>query len=119
MVHSLCLLGARAAGVEPVETLNADFPDAEGLRASSLAAPAEAFTGRIAIQPDQVPPINEAFMPSPIAVAHAQRVVDACASLVASFGRCTTSNAVRGRRGQLPRRHPRHAGPAPVAESTS
>ena len=80
MVRSLCLLGARAAGLEPVETLHADFRDAEGLRASSLAAAAEGFTGRIAIHPDQVPPINEAFKPSPTAVAHAQLVVDAFAA---------------------------------------
>ena len=77
LVRSLCLLGARAAGVEPVETLHADFRDLDGLRRSSLAAAGEGFTGRLAIHPDQVPVINAAFVPSPDAVAHARRVVAA------------------------------------------
>ena len=77
MVRSLCLMAARAAGVEPVETLHADFRDAAGLRTSCVAAAAEGFTGRIAIHPDQVEPINAAFMPSEAAVAHARRVVAA------------------------------------------
>jgi citrate lyase subunit beta/citryl-CoA lyase len=42
-----------------------------------LAAAQEGFTGRIAIHPDQVEPINTAFMPSEEAVAHARRVVAA------------------------------------------
>ena len=79
MVRSLCLMAARAAGVEPVETLYADFRDTPGLQASCIAAAAEGFTGRIAIHPDQVAPINAAFMPSGAAVAHAQRVVAAFA----------------------------------------
>ena len=80
MARSLCLLGARAAGVEPVETLYADFRDTAGLRRSSEAAAAEGFTGRIAIHPDQAPVINEAFLPSSEAVAHARRVIEAFAA---------------------------------------
>ncbi len=75
MVRSACLLAAKAAGVESVETLFTDFRDQEGLQASCLAAAQEGFTGRIAIHPDQVGVINAAFMPSEAAVAHAQRVV--------------------------------------------
>ena len=77
MARSLCLLAARAAGVEPVETLFADFRDADGLQRSCMAAAQEGFTGRIAIHPDQVPVINAAFVPSEAAVAHARRVVAA------------------------------------------
>lgn len=80
MARSLCLMAARAAGVEPVETLYADFRDPAGLMAASRAAAREGFTGRIAIHPDQVGPINDAFTPSADEVAHAQRVVDAFAS---------------------------------------
>jgi len=75
MVRSACLLAAKAAGVEPVETVFTDFRDQEGLQASCLAAAQEGFTGRIAIHPDQVGVINAAFMPSEAAVTHAQRVV--------------------------------------------
>ena len=80
MVRSLCLLGARGAGVEPVETLYADFRDTAGLRRASEAAAAEGFTGRIAIHPDQAPVINAAFLPSSEAVAHARRVIEAFAA---------------------------------------
>ena len=80
MVRSACLLGAVAAGVEPVETLFADYRDEDGLHRDCVAAAGEGFTGRIAIHPGQVAAINAAFMPSAEAVAHAQRVVDAFAA---------------------------------------
>lgn len=79
MVRSACLLGAKAAGVEAIDTLHADFRDEAGLRASSIAALAEGFTGRMAIHPAQVATINAAFMPSDESVAHARRVLQAFA----------------------------------------
>ena len=80
MVRSMCLLAARAAGVEPVETLYADFRDADGLLASCAAAAREGFTGRIAIHPAQVEAINRAFSPSEAEIAHARRVIEAFAA---------------------------------------
>jgi citrate lyase subunit beta/citryl-CoA lyase len=77
MVRSACLLAAKAARVEAVETLFADFRDRDGLHASCIAAAQEGFTGRIAIHPGQVAVINAAFMPSDAAVAHAHRVIAA------------------------------------------
>ena len=79
LVRSLCLMAAKAAGTEPVETLYADFRDEDGLRASCIAAAREGFTGRIAIHPNQVAGINQCFSPSEADVAHAQRVVAAFA----------------------------------------
>ena len=76
----MCLLAARAAAVEPVETLYANFRDIDGLRQSCIAASAEGFTGRIAIHPDQVGAINAAFMPSTGEVETARRIVAAFAS---------------------------------------
>ena len=78
--RSLCLLAAKAAGVQPIETLHVDFRDTDGLRASSIAARHEGFTGRIAIHPDQVVPINESFKPSVEDVAFAERVIAAFAA---------------------------------------
>ena len=75
MVRSLTLLGARAAGVQAIETLYVDFRDEEGLGTSCQAARAEGFTGRIAIHPAQVPVINAAFRPSADEIAFARRVV--------------------------------------------
>ena len=80
LVRSLCLLAAKAAATEPVETLYADFRDDDGLIASCVAAAREGFTGRIAIHPNQVAGINRSFSPSEADVAHAQRVVAAFAA---------------------------------------
>jgi len=79
MVRSLTLLAAHAAGVPAIETLYVDFRDDEGLIASSKAARAEGFSGRIAIHPAQVAGINEAFTPGEDEIAHARRVVAAFA----------------------------------------
>jgi citrate lyase subunit beta/citryl-CoA lyase len=80
LVRSLTLLAAKAAGVAAIETLYVDFRDSDGLLAASRAAAQEGFTGRIAIHPAQVGPINEAFTPSAAEIAFAQRVVEAFAA---------------------------------------
>lgn len=80
MARSLCLLAAHAAGVQAIDTLYVDFRDDEGLRASSRAARADGFTGRLCIHPGQVAGVNESFMPSADEITHAQRVIDAFAA---------------------------------------
>lgn len=80
MVRSLTLLAAHAADVPAIDTLYADFRDEEGLLASSRAARAEGFTGRLAIHPAQVDAINRGFTPSAEEVAFAARVVEAFAA---------------------------------------
>jgi citrate lyase subunit beta/citryl-CoA lyase len=77
LVRSLTLMAAHAAGVPAIETLHADFRDEAGLLASSRQARAEGFSGRLAIHPAQVGPINEGFTPSAEEVAFARRVVTA------------------------------------------
>lgn len=80
MVRSQCLLAAKACGVVPIETLYSDFRDEAGLRADCAEAAREGFSGRIAIHPDQVAVINEAFSPSAADIDHARRVVAAFAA---------------------------------------
>ncbi len=80
MARSLCLVGAVAAGVQPVDGVFADFRDESGLIAEAEAAAREGFTGKLAIHPAQVGPINAAFTPSADEVAHAQAIVDAFAA---------------------------------------
>lgn len=80
MARSLCLAGAVAAGVQPVDGVFADFRDEAGLIAEAQAAAREGFTGKLAIHPAQVGPINAAFTPSAEEVAHAQAIVDAFAA---------------------------------------
>jgi citrate lyase subunit beta / citryl-CoA lyase len=77
MARSLTLLAARAAGVQPIDTVYVDFRDEAGLRSSSRASRAEGFTGRLAIHPAQVPAINESYLPSLEELEHARRVVAA------------------------------------------
>ena len=71
------LLAAKAAGVAAIDTLYVDFRDEAGLRQTSTQAAEEGFSGRIAIHPAQVAPINAAFAPSVAAVAHARRIIAA------------------------------------------
>ena len=77
LARSLCLAGAVAAGVQPVDGVFADFKDEDGLRAEAEAARREGFTGKLAIHPAQVPIINFAFTPSPEEVRHAEEIVAA------------------------------------------
>ncbi|HTO05621.1 MAG TPA: CoA ester lyase [Myxococcota bacterium] len=77
LARALCLAGAVAAGVQPVDTVYPDFRDSAGLEKTCARARMDGFTGKIAIHPDQVPVIQQAFSPSEAEVAHARRVVAA------------------------------------------
>lgn len=77
IARSTMLVAAKAAGVQALDTLHTDFRDSEGLLRSSRIAASEGFTGRIAIHPDQIGPINEAFQPSAEEIAFARRVLAA------------------------------------------
>ena len=79
MVRSMVLLAAKAAGVDAIETLHADFRDEAGLIRAARMAQREGFAGMLAIHPAQVEPINAAFTPSSDDVAHAQKIVAAFA----------------------------------------
>jgi len=77
MVRALCLFGAAAAGVMPIETVYPAFRDLDGLAAYAARARRDGFMGMMAIHPAQVPVINAAFTPTAEEVAHARAVVDA------------------------------------------
>jgi citrate lyase subunit beta/citryl-CoA lyase len=77
LARSLCLFGAAAAGVAPIETVYPAFRDVDGLAAYAARARRDGFTGMMAIHPDQVASINAAFTPSEAEVAHARAVVAA------------------------------------------
>lgn len=80
LARSLCLAGAVAAEVQPVDGVFADFRDEAGLIEEARAAASEGFTGKLAIHPAQVAPINAAFTPSPDEIAHARAIVEAFAA---------------------------------------
>jgi citrate lyase subunit beta / citryl-CoA lyase len=80
LANSLCLTAAAAAGVPAIDTLHADFRDAAGLAAACRSSRRRGFRGRLAIHPDQVATINDAYSPSEAELAHARRIVDAFAA---------------------------------------
>ena len=77
LFRALCLAGAAAAGVTPIETIHGDFRDLSGLEKVAATTRRMGFRGMLAIHPDQVPVINRAFSPSPAEIARAQRIVAA------------------------------------------
>jgi citrate lyase subunit beta/citryl-CoA lyase len=80
LASSLCLAAAAAAGVPPIDTVHVDFRDSAALAAACRASRRRGFRGRIAIHPDQVPVINEAYTPSEAELVHARRIVEAFAA---------------------------------------
>lgn len=77
LARSLCLFGAAAAGVAPIETVYPAFKDDDGLKTYAARARRDGFVGMLAIHPIQVPLINAAFTPTPEEVEQAEAVVAA------------------------------------------
>ncbi|HLF29761.1 MAG TPA: CoA ester lyase [Xanthomonadales bacterium] len=80
VARAFCLFGASAAGVPAIDTIHADFRDADSLHSSCIAARRDGFSGKLAIHPNQVEVINEVFMPDAGEIAHAQRIIAAFAA---------------------------------------
>ena len=76
LARSLCLLGAAAAGVAAIETIQGDFRDLDGLRRRAEKVRRDGYRGMLAIHPAQVEVINEAFTPTEEEIAAAQEIVD-------------------------------------------
>ncbi|MEA3132328.1 MAG: citrate lyase subunit beta / citryl-CoA lyase [Gammaproteobacteria bacterium] len=76
LARSLCLAGAVAAGVQPIDTIWADFSDLAGLERDSRCGRQRGFTGKMAIHPGQVDTINDAFTPNEQELAWSRRVVE-------------------------------------------
>ena len=72
-----CLFAASGAEVAAIDTLFADFRDAEGLEIDCRRSRRDGFVGRLAIHPDQVPVINRCYAPSEAEIAHARKIVAA------------------------------------------
>lgn len=76
MARSFCLLGAAAAGVAAIETIESDFRDLDGLKARAEKVRRDGYRGMLAIHPAQVEVINAAFTPTGEEIAEAQAIVD-------------------------------------------
>lgn len=73
--RSLIILAARAAGLQPIDTVYADVKDQEGLRESVRLAKSLGFVGKGCIHPAQVEIINEGFLPEKSSVDKARKIV--------------------------------------------
>lgn len=98
MARSLCLLGAAAAGVPAIETIQGDFRDLDGLKARAEMVRRAGYRGMLAIHPDQVPVINAAFTPGEAEVAEAREIV-------ALFAANPTAGTIGWKGGMLDRPH--------------
>jgi citrate lyase subunit beta/citryl-CoA lyase len=77
LARTLCLIGARAAGVEPVDAAYTAYRDLQGLESEAKAAARDGFTAKLAIHPAQIPIINRVFTPSQAEVEAAKRIIAA------------------------------------------
>ena len=75
--RSLCLAAAASAQIEPCNTVFTDFRDEEGLRDACIGARRAGFTCMMAIHPNQVDIINEAFSFTEDQLTWSRRVVAA------------------------------------------
>jgi citrate lyase subunit beta / citryl-CoA lyase len=80
LARSLCLAGAVAAGLQPIDTVYPDFRNEEGLRKEAREAARDGFTGKLAIHPAQVAIINEVFTPSAQDIGKARAIIAAFAA---------------------------------------
>ena len=70
-------VAARAANVMAFDTPNVNFRDAIGLELDIRKAISVGYTGKFAIHPSQIEPINRLFVPSQNQVLQAKRIVEA------------------------------------------
>jgi citrate lyase subunit beta/citryl-CoA lyase len=75
--RSMVVNAARAAGVQPIDTVFSDVSDMEGLRASVLEAKSLGFDGKGCIHPRQIQVIHEAFAPGEAELERARKIVAA------------------------------------------
>jgi citrate lyase subunit beta / citryl-CoA lyase len=80
LARSVCLYAAAAAKVPAIETIYVDFRNSDGLRRDTEAARRDGFAGRLAINPAQVPVINDVFTPTTAQIEQARSVVAAFAA---------------------------------------
>ena len=73
--RSQVINAARAAGIQPIDTVFSDVTDMEGLKQSVLEAKSLGFDGKGCIHPRQIQVIHDAFAPAPDEIDRAKRIV--------------------------------------------
>jgi citrate lyase subunit beta/citryl-CoA lyase len=74
------VLASRAAGMEnPIDSPWFHFKEAEAFQRALERSRRGGFQGRLCVHPDQLAPVNRAYLPTPDEVARAERIVAAFA----------------------------------------
>lgn len=68
------ILAARAAGIQPIDSVFSDVSDEEGLRQSVLEAKSLGFEGKGCIHPGQIRVVHEGFAPGEQEIARAKKI---------------------------------------------
>jgi len=71
------LNAARAAGIQPIDTVFSDVSDMEGLKKSVIEAKSLGFDGKGCIHPRQIAVVHEAFAPTEAEIDKAKKIVRA------------------------------------------
>jgi citrate lyase subunit beta/citryl-CoA lyase len=69
------VVAARAAGIQPIDSVFSDVGDMEGLLQNVLSSKAMGFDGMGCIHPRQIAVIREGFSPSPDEIEKAKKIV--------------------------------------------
>lgn len=77
LARNLCLAGAAAAGVMPIDTIATDIENLAALEIEVRTARRDGFLAKAVIHPKHVDVVNAAFLPSAEEIAWARRVVEA------------------------------------------
>jgi citrate lyase subunit beta/citryl-CoA lyase len=75
--RSMLVNAARAAGIQPIDSVFSDVSDMEALHANVLTSKSLGFDGMGCIHPRQIPVIHDAFAPNDTEIGKAQKIVDA------------------------------------------
>ncbi len=73
--RAMVVNAARAARIQPIDTVFSDVADMEGLKQSVLEAKSLGFDGKGCIHPRQIEPIHEAFAPTNEEIKKAKTIV--------------------------------------------
>ena len=75
--RSRIVVAARAAGIQPIDSVFSDVSDMEGLKQTVLASKAMGFEGMGCIHPRQISVIRQGFAPSEAEIAKSKKIVEA------------------------------------------
>ena len=73
--RSMVVNAARAAGIQPIDSVYSDINNINGLRESVLDAKALGFEGKGCIHPTQIKVVHEAFAPGKDEIENAKKIV--------------------------------------------